>query len=349
MNLGTYAVVASSQVTSLIVTWDAPLPCSLPCTVAIACFGGMAKWQRRDWELTSGLQCNDTRRDYVGRCSATSLAQQAACVPLIRRSGCTQHRQRLAGACMLRPAGPAFNIAFPLLAPAQPQPRTLPRQSARGPAPCCAVAEQDAELSRDVQSRLRSGCKVEARPGAQQHEPEPAAQQSRHGRLPRSVPATAPPRGGGSLTAGGASLAVTTQYRRLKRRLKLQPSQQYDDRILAISGPAVIALAADPLLSLIDTAFVGRLGPAELVNPRATRTESTTDHVCASDGFSWLRLRQVYCNPRMKTETRPVPPGHMCLGVLCAGPALPSASFHRSNTPTRSRVLSPRGFHVTSR
>lgn len=40
-----------------------------------------------------------------------------------------------------------------------------------------------------------------------------------------------------------------------------QPSNR---RILALVVPALGALAADPLLSLVDTAFVGRLGPVEL-------------------------------------------------------------------------------------
>ncbi|XLR07306.1 hypothetical protein HN51_062206, partial [Arachis hypogaea] len=35
-------------------------------------------------------------------------------------------------------------------------------------------------------------------------------------------------------------------------------------KILSIALPAALALAADPLTSLIDTAFVGHIGPAEL-------------------------------------------------------------------------------------
>ena len=38
----------------------------------------------------------------------------------------------------------------------------------------------------------------------------------------------------------------------------------WDRRILALAGPALAALVADPLLSLVDTAFVGRLGRVEL-------------------------------------------------------------------------------------
>jgi putative MATE family efflux protein len=37
-----------------------------------------------------------------------------------------------------------------------------------------------------------------------------------------------------------------------------------DRRILALAAPAVVTLAADPLLGLVDTAVVGRLGAAEL-------------------------------------------------------------------------------------
>jgi MATE family multidrug resistance protein len=41
-------------------------------------------------------------------------------------------------------------------------------------------------------------------------------------------------------------------------------SRRYDREILALAVPALGALAADPLVSLIDTAFVGRLGPVPL-------------------------------------------------------------------------------------
>jgi putative MATE family efflux protein len=42
------------------------------------------------------------------------------------------------------------------------------------------------------------------------------------------------------------------------------PRRQLDRRILALAVPAVGALAADPLLSLVDTAFVSGLGPSAL-------------------------------------------------------------------------------------
>ena len=41
-------------------------------------------------------------------------------------------------------------------------------------------------------------------------------------------------------------------------------SRRFDREILALAVPALGALAADPLVSLVDTAFVGRLGPTEL-------------------------------------------------------------------------------------
>ena len=42
------------------------------------------------------------------------------------------------------------------------------------------------------------------------------------------------------------------------------PRRRWDRRILALAAPALAALVADPLLSLVDTAFVGRLGRVEL-------------------------------------------------------------------------------------
>lgn len=65
-------------------------------------------------------------------------------------------------------------------------------------------------------------------------------------------------------SSGSFITAAGLLYTKVKRQLGIQSSRNYDDQILAVSGPALIALAADPLLSLIDTAFVGKLGPAEL-------------------------------------------------------------------------------------
>lgn len=41
-------------------------------------------------------------------------------------------------------------------------------------------------------------------------------------------------------------------------------SSPYDAEILALAGPTLVALAADPLLSVVDTVLAGRLGPGEL-------------------------------------------------------------------------------------
>ena len=39
---------------------------------------------------------------------------------------------------------------------------------------------------------------------------------------------------------------------------------RYDKEIFALALPALGSLAIDPLVSLVDTAFVGRLGAAQL-------------------------------------------------------------------------------------
>ena len=41
-------------------------------------------------------------------------------------------------------------------------------------------------------------------------------------------------------------------------------SRRYDKVIAALAVPALGSLATDPLVSLVDTAFVGRLGAAPL-------------------------------------------------------------------------------------
>lgn len=41
---------------------------------------------------------------------------------------------------------------------------------------------------------------------------------------------------------------------------------KYDKDIFALAVPAALALAADPLLGMVDTALVGRLGSDELVS-----------------------------------------------------------------------------------
>lgn len=51
----------------------------------------------------------------------------------------------------------------------------------------------------------------------------------------------------------------------LKQRLKFFTSP-YDADIISLAAPAVLALAADPLLGIVDTAFVGKLGEDNLVS-----------------------------------------------------------------------------------
>lgn len=41
--------------------------------------------------------------------------------------------------------------------------------------------------------------------------------------------------------------------------------------IIRIALPAALALAADPIASLIDTAFIGRLGPFSVFYPLKAR------------------------------------------------------------------------------
>ena len=54
-----------------------------------------------------------------------------------------------------------------------------------------------------------------------------------------------------------------------------------DAAIMTLAGPAFVAFAADPLLTIIDTAFVGRLGAENLVSHRASdRCCSNFPHPC---------------------------------------------------------------------
>lgn len=41
----------------------------------------------------------------------------------------------------------------------------------------------------------------------------------------------------------------------------------YDGQIFELAGPALLTLAADPLLSIVDTIYVGKLGSVELASP----------------------------------------------------------------------------------
>lgn len=49
-----------------------------------------------------------------------------------------------------------------------------------------------------------------------------------------------------------------------ERRVRSFTRSKYDEQIIGLAGPALLTLAADPLLSIVDTAFVGRLGSNEL-------------------------------------------------------------------------------------
>eukprot|EP00210_Caulerpa_lentillifera_P002402 g2303.t1 len=61
---------------------------------------------------------------------------------------------------------------------------------------------------------------------------------------------------------------VKEKFDLLKQFRKLNFTQflksPYDGRIFALAGPALLTLAADPLLSIVDTIYVGKLGSNEL-------------------------------------------------------------------------------------
>ena len=57
-------------------------------------------------------------------------------------------------------------------------------------------------------------------------------------------------------------------HRRAFERVGIRPSDRHDGPVWDLAAPAVLALAADPLLGVVDTAFVGRLGPEALVRLR---------------------------------------------------------------------------------
>ena len=66
----------------------------------------------------------------------------------------------------------------------------------------------------------------------------------------------------------GCTLNTCAPCRRVLARIGIRPSGRHDAAIWDLAGPAVLALAADPLLGVVDTAFVGRLGPEALVRAR---------------------------------------------------------------------------------
>lgn len=64
-----------------------------------------------------------------------------------------------------------------------------------------------------------------------------------------------------AVAAQGAAPAPTSAWARLHQAL----SSPYDHAIFTLAAPAVLALAAEPLLGIIDTAFMGQLGADNLV------------------------------------------------------------------------------------
>ena len=65
-----------------------------------------------------------------------------------------------------------------------------------------------------------------------------------------------------TVPSGAAPTATPSSRGRLRDALRLR--HPFDREILALAVPALGALAADPLVSLVDTAFVGRLGVVPL-------------------------------------------------------------------------------------
>lgn len=55
----------------------------------------------------------------------------------------------------------------------------------------------------------------------------------------------------------------------LQERSRALLHSPYDSVIISLAAPAILALAADPLLAIVDTAIVGQLGSQELVRMHA--------------------------------------------------------------------------------
>jgi hypothetical protein len=80
------------------------------------------------------------------------------------------------------------------------------------------------------------------------------------------------------------------RYQRFLSRLGLNPDAANDESIIALAVPAVLALAADPLLSLVDTAYVGRIGPDELVRWARPHTHCSCPTCLSSQIAAWLSV-----------------------------------------------------------
>lgn len=57
-------------------------------------------------------------------------------------------------------------------------------------------------------------------------------------------------------------------------------TSQHDKDILALALPAALALAADPLLGMVDTALIGRLGADELVSVLQSKRGAQMQRSC---------------------------------------------------------------------
>ena len=140
-------------------------------------------------------------------------------------------------------------------------PRTVscPRWTARTHEVCRAIQETDTQQPRlPAEQPLQKAAHLNERDAPEQRvsSPPKAAASGRRQQQQQQQ------------NGAGLLAPVASTYDVLKRRLGLQTTRRHDAEIFAIAGPALLSLAADPLLSLIDTAFVGRLGPAELVGAR---------------------------------------------------------------------------------
>ncbi len=86
----------------------------------------------------------------------------------------------------------------------------------------------------------------------------------------------------------------------------IRPSDRHDGPVWDLAVPAVLALAADPLLGVVDTAFVGRLGPEALVGSlwdrRLVASTATFDPSLA---------------PEVSERSLPYTPGVCCTFTSC--------------------------------
>lgn len=96
---------------------------------------------------------------------------------------------------------------------------------------------------------------------------------------------------------------------RMPRRLRATP---LDREILTLALPATLALAADPLLSLVDTALVGRLGPV----PLAALGIDTAVFTTVFFGFNFLTYGTTAAVARRRGADDPVAAGRYAVQAL---------------------------------